>query len=205
MKHLIDDADRLLDLVHANQVARQRIALIAGRYVELQLWVDEIWAVATQVERHAARPQVWPSHAHLQRCLCIEDAEATRAAHEDLVLVDQGQVRVDLGCGAAHPGAEAAHELVVQIAVHSTDSVVVVEELLAGERGKHVDDLVAFDERPKDRGDAAKVERHPALEEGVAGDAVELHREHADVLRASWHVDIHQLLKGGDGGRLAEE
>jgi hypothetical protein len=93
---------------------------------------------------------------------------------------------------------------VVQVPVHTTNSVVVVEELLAGEGGEHVDDLVAFNERPKDRGDATEVQCHPALEEGVAGDAIELHRQHADVLRAARHINIHQLLKGGNGGRLAE-
>ena len=93
----------------------------------------------------------------------------------------------------------------VQVAVYSADSVVVVEELLAGEGGEHVDDLITLNEGPEDWRDAAKVERHPALEEGVARDAVELHRQHADVLRAEWHLNIHQLLKGGNGGRLAEE
>ena len=41
----------------------------------------------------------------------------------------------------------------VQIAVHSTDAVVVVEQLLAGECGEHVHNLVALNERPEDWGD----------------------------------------------------
>ena len=93
----------------------------------------------------------------------------------------------------------------VQVAVHTADSVVVVEELLAGEGGKHVDDLVALNERPENWSDAAEIERHPSLEEGVARDAVEFHRENADVLRAARHIDIHQLLKRGDWCRFAEE
>ena len=39
----------------------------------------------------------------------------------------------------------------------------------------------------------------------MAGDAIELHGEHPDVLGASRNLDVHQLLKRGDGGRLAEE
>ena len=97
---------------------------------------------------------------------------------------------------AAHPVAEAAHELVVEVAVDAADPEVVEQHPLAGQRGQHVDDLVALDERPQDRRQAAEVERHPAQEQGVAGDPVELAREDPDVLGAARDLDVQQLLEG---------
>ena len=54
------------------------------------------------------------------------------------------------------------------------------------------------------RRQAAQVERQPADEQGVAGDAVELPGEHADVLRAARHLEVEQLLGGQHRHRLAE-
>ena len=98
--------------------------------------------------------------------------------------------------GVAHPVAEAAQELVVQVAVDAADAQVVEEQLLAGQRGQHLDDLVALDEAVQDRRQAAQVERQPADEQGVAGDAVELPGEDADVLGAARHLEVEQLLGG---------
>ena len=93
----------------------------------------------------------------------------------------------------------------VQVAVDATDPEVVEEHPLAGQRRQHVDDLVALDERPQDRRQAAEVERHPAEEEGVAGDPVELGREDADVLGPARDLDVHQLLEGEDRRPLVEQ
>ena len=54
----------------------------------------------------------------------------------------------------AHPVAQAAQELVVQVAVDAADAEVVEEHPLAGQRGQHLDDLVALDEAVQDRRDA---------------------------------------------------
>ena len=93
----------------------------------------------------------------------------------------------------------------VQVAVDAADAEVVEEHPLAGQRGQHVDDLVALDERPQDRRQAAEVERHPAQEQGVAGDPVELGREDPDVLGPARHLDVHQLLEGQDRRPLVEQ
>ena len=106
---------------------------------------------------------------------------------------------------AAHPVAEAAHELVVQVAVDAADAEVVEEHPLAGQGGEHLDDLVALDERPQDRRQAAEVEREPAEEQRVARDPVELAGQHADVLGAPRDLDVEQLLVGRDRRPLAEQ
>ena len=93
----------------------------------------------------------------------------------------------------------------VQVAVDAADPEVVEQHPLAGQRRQHVDDLVALDERPQDRRQAAEVERHPAEEQGVAGDPVELGREDADVLGAARDLDVHQLLEGEDRRPLVEQ
>ena len=93
----------------------------------------------------------------------------------------------------------------VQVAVDAADPEVVEEHPLAGQRGQHVDDLVALDERPQDRRQPAEVEGHPAEEERVAGDPVELGGEDPDVLGAARHLDVHQLLEGQDRRPLVEQ
>ena len=50
-----------------------------------------------------------------------------------------------------------------------------------------------------------EVEGHPAQEQGVAGDPVQLSRQHPDVLRAPRHLDVEQLLERHDAGPFAEE
>ena len=158
-----------------------------------------------EVERDARRPQVRAGQAHPQRGRGVDRAEAAHPADEDLVLVEQRVAGLDLLGRVAHPVAEAAHELVVQVAVDPADAEVVEEHPLAGERGQQVDDLVALDERPQDRRQAAEVERHPAEEEGVAGDPVELGREHPDVLGPARDLHVEQLLERHDPGPLAEQ
>ncbi len=100
---------------------------------------------------------------------------------------------------------EAAHELVVQVAVHAADPEVVEEHPLAGQGGQHLDDLVALDEAPQDRGQAAEVEGEPAHEQGVAGDPVELAGEDPDVLGPARDLDVEQLLEGHHRRPLAEQ
>ena len=92
----------------------------------------------------------------------------------------------------------------VEVAVDPADAQVVEEQLLAGQRGKHLHDLVALGEAPEDRRQPAQVERQPAHEERVARDPIELPGEHADVLRAARHLEPEELLRGEHGHRLAE-
>ena len=93
----------------------------------------------------------------------------------------------------------------VQVAVDAADPEVVEQHLLAGDRGQQVADLVALDEAVQDRGQAAEVERHPAHEQGVARDPVELAREHPDVLGAARDLDVEQLLERHHRRPLAEQ
>ena len=111
-------------------------------------------------------------------------------------------------CWAAarrHPVAEAGHELVVDVAVDPADPEVVEQQPLPGDRGEHLGDLVALDEAPQDRGQAAEVERHPAHEQGVRQDPVELARQHPDVLGAARHLDVQEVLERHHRRPLAEQ
>ena len=53
---LVDDPQALLDLVHAQQVARQAVALGAGRDVEVELRVDAVRVRPADVERARRSP-----------------------------------------------------------------------------------------------------------------------------------------------------
>jgi hypothetical protein len=202
---LVDDPEALLDLVHAQQVAGQAIAFRPGGDVEVELWVDAVRMGPANVEGHPGGPQVGPRHAHPQGGLGVDHAQPAGPPHEDLVLVEEGLVRVDLVGGLAHPGPQPAHELVVQVAVDAADPEVVEEHPLAGQGRQHLDDLVALDEAPQDRRQAAQVEREPAHEQGMAGDPVELAREDPDVLRAARNLDFVELLEGDHRRPLAEQ
>src|SRR6185503_8352426 len=205
LEALVDDPQALLDLLHPEQVARQRIAFRPGRDVELELRVDRVGMGPSDVERDARGAQVRAGHAEPQRGLAVDDAEAAGAPDEDLVLVQEGRSRLDLANGAAHPVPEAAQELVVEVAVHPADAEVVEQHPLAGQRRQHLDDLVALDERPQDRRQATEVQREPAEEQGMARDPVQLTREHPDVLGAPGHLDVEEPLVGGDGCPLHEQ
>ena len=93
----------------------------------------------------------------------------------------------------------------IQVAVDAADPEVVEEHPLAGQRSEHIDDLVAFDERPQDRRQATQIQRHPAQEEGMAGDAVEFRREDPDVLGPARDLHVHQLLEGEDRRPFVEQ
>ena len=146
-----------------------------------------------------------PGDRHPERELAVQPADVAHPADEDLVLVEQQRVRVVLLGRAAHPVAQAGHELVVDVAVDAADPEVVEQHPLAGDRGQHLADLVALDEAVQDRRQAAQVERHPAHEQGVARDPVELAGEHPDVLGAPRHLDVEQLLERHDRRPLAEQ
>ncbi len=131
--------------------------------------------------------------------------EAAHPPDEDLVLVQELQLRLELARGVAQPAPEAAHELVVEVAVHPADAEVVEEHPLAGDAGQHLDDLVALDEAPQDRRQAAEVEGHPADEHDVAHDPVQLAGEDPDVLGPPRHLDVEELLERHDRRPLHEQ
>ncbi len=179
--------------------------MAAGRDVELELGVDGVRVRTPDVERHARGADVGPRGPHPEGRLAVQPADAAHAPDEDLVVVEQVDVRLVLRGRAAHPVAQAGHELVVQVAVHAADPEVVEQHPLPGDRGQHLHDLVALDEAVQDRGQAAQVQRHPALEQRVAGDPVELAGEHPDVLRPARHLDVQQLLERHHGRPLHEQ
>jgi len=112
---LVDDLDRLADLVDADQVAASespssRVGMLnssSGRRCRMGPPDVEWHARSSQV---AARDAVAESRGRSRT--------PTRAsANEDLVLVEERRAGFDFLCRATHPVAQAAHELVVEIAV----------------------------------------------------------------------------------------
>ena len=71
---LVDDPQALLDLVDAEQVAGQAIALGPRRDVEVELGIDAVRVRPADVERDAGRAQVRSGHAHPQGGLAVDDA-----------------------------------------------------------------------------------------------------------------------------------
>jgi hypothetical protein len=94
---------------------------------------------------------------------------------------------------------------VVEVAVDAADAEVVEQHPGPGQGRQHLHDLVALDEAVQDRRQAAQVQGQEAHEEGVAGDAEQLAREDADVLRPARHLHVHELLEREDRRPLLEE
>src|SRR3954447_5125895 len=138
LEALVDDPEALLDLLDAEEVARKGVAFGPRGDVEVDLRVDRVGMRPPDVERNARRPEVGPRPEIPQGHLAVGDAEVTSPADEDLVLVEQLGVRLELAHRAAHPVAEAAQELVVEVAVTPADPEVVEEHPLAGEGGEHL-------------------------------------------------------------------
>src|SRR3954447_20963477 len=146
VKALVDDPKALLDLVHPEEVSGQAVALRPGRDIELELWKDAVWVSPPDIERDPRRPQVRAGHHHPQRRRRVDRAEPTHPADEDLVLVEERVGGFDLLGRLGHPAPEAAHEVVIQVAVAPADPEVVEEHPLARQRREHLDDVVALDE-----------------------------------------------------------
>ena len=146
----------LLDLLDVEQVARVRVAVGPGRDVELELRVDAVRVRATDVVGHAGRAQR-RADMHIRRAVSrsIAPRPFVRLTKISFSLMSCACSSMCLP-GVAHPVAEAAQEVVVEVTVDAADAQVVEEQLLARQRRQHLDDLVALGEAPEDGRQAAR-------------------------------------------------
>ena len=100
VEDLADDPDRLADLVEADGVAVEAVAVAADDHVELDLVVVEVGHVAAQVPRHAGGAQDRAGGAEGDGLLGGDDADALEplavdrlAGEEHVVLVEAGRAR----------------------------------------------------------------------------------------------------------------
>ena len=83
VEDLPDDLDRLADLVDADRVAVEAVAVAADDDVEVDLLVEEVGHVAPEVPRHAGGPQDRTGGAERDRLLGRDHADALEALAVD--------------------------------------------------------------------------------------------------------------------------
>src|SRR6267143_240033 len=80
VERLPDDAARLAHLLHAHQVTVVGVAVLAGRYVELEVVVRGVRLRAAHVVRHPGAAQHRPRRSESHGVLPREDADSPGAA-----------------------------------------------------------------------------------------------------------------------------
>ena len=93
------DLQRLGDLVEANAVAVERVAVLGVDDVEVDLVVGQVWLRLAQVPRHPGRAEDRPAGAEGEGLFGRDDADPHRPLHPDRVL---GQQLVVLGHALWH-------------------------------------------------------------------------------------------------------
>src|SRR5579875_1691221 len=193
---LVDDLERLLDLVHPDHVPAVGVAGVHGGHVELVGFVTAVRLALAQVPRQPGAAQHRPRHAERDAALQVEVGDALRPGDEDRVGVDQ------LAQVADEPGRlpeelpDLADRAWRQVLGHTARPDVGVVHPQAGDQLEQVEHPFTEPQAlQEDRGGAElHAERAEAAE--VGGDPVELHHQHPDDLRplGDLVLDAEQLL-----------
>jgi hypothetical protein len=127
---------------------------------------------------------------------CGDDRHVRQALHEDVVQRDQpielAHRRVEL----VEPGEDLVAPALGHVERDAAHAVVVVREPRAAQLLDEVVHELALAQRPREGRHRADVHGHRAERDHVAGDAVQLARDDAQVLGALRDLDVHQLLAG---------
>ena len=192
--------EALLHLIHADEVAGHRVALGIGRDLKLELRIDRIRLGAAHVVGAAGAADDGAGGAVLAADLGADGADAGEALAEDDVVGDEVAVHLQPRLHVLHEIARALEEGVVGVVAEAAEPVVAVGQARAAEALEQVEDLLAVVESVQDRREAAEVEEEGAPPDHVAGDAVELGGDDADVLGAGRHLDLGGALDGTHKG-----
>ncbi len=165
-----------MGLVQQALEAGQAVSLGAGDHLQDvgQLAVGQVRLVAAQVEVDAGGAGDRAGDPVRVHRLGRQDADAARAAAEDLVAVDQLVVHVhpaaDVGDRGAGPAGPAGREVLLE-AAHAVEHVV---HTATGDLLHDGLELLALAERVEDRGDSTQFERVRPEEHQVVQHPVQL-------------------------------
>ena len=140
---LVDDPEALLDLLDAEQVAVERVAALGarGRGSGRRTRAPGRPSTGAPGGRRTGRPRRAGSGpvTAIRSAVSRSRRPMSRIRRTKISFSLSSCVFASCCCGrAAHPVAEAGHELVVDVAVDAADPEVVEQHPLAGDRGEHL-------------------------------------------------------------------
>ena len=202
---LADQPHRLADLVQADGVAVEGVAVGADHDVEVQLVVGQVGLVPAQVPGVAGGAQDGPGGPEGQGLVGGDDPDALQALPPDGLAGHQGVVLLQPGRDEVEQGQDASSPAVGQVGGHATGADVVVVHPQAGDRLEEAQDLLALAPAEEHHRDRAEVHAVGGQEEQVAGDAVHLGHQHPDPGGPDRDLDPEELLDGQRERQLVEQ
>ena len=166
----------------------------ADRDLEVEVLVGAVRRGLAQVPRVAGGAQQRPGHAVGEQRLLVERRDVAQPLQHDLVLHQDREELVD---ALGHDLRERADLLLPadrDVLEDAADLEVARVHALARGHLEQVEDLLAVAEAVPEHRDRAEVERGRAEPDQVRHDPVELHVDHAQVLRARRHLEVEDRL-----------
>ena len=202
IQRLADDARGLAHLLEAHEEAVVGVAVAAHGDVEVHAVVDAVRLGLAEVPRHAGAAQHRPAERAVDRVLRRDRADAAAAREQDLVVDEQFGVLVDALRHVVDERLDGGEELRGRVEGDAADPHVVRGEPRAAGHLEQVEDALALAEHVHQRRlPRARVVDERAVGHRVAGDALQLGEDHAQVRRPLRHLDAGEEL---DGEAVAE-
>src|SRR6266508_4363845 len=199
---LLHDAGALVHLLDAHEVAREAVAGLADRDVEVHALVDVVGLRLAQVPRDARGADHRAREPPVECLLRVNDADVDHALTEDAVVVQQLLDVLDEGVELLDPAFHGIEHAVWQILMHAAGSEVV------GMHARTAHALIVFHqqfallEAPQWRRQRAHVHGERRDIQEMVEDARDLREQHTDVLTALGRGDAKKLFYGKSEGVL---
>src|SRR5215208_2548583 len=199
LEALLDDLDALQALPDSNPVRSLNIARRVGYDVELQLGVDTVGVVESDVEVDAGAPQGRPGQAHLDGLLLRHLGDAAGTGDEDLVSLDEiNEVRLEVLLQALYETPDLLRDVRRQIRLDPPDADVVEHHPRASHRLEDALYALPLPKGVEDRGERPELEQQEPDGRDVARQPHELAHQHPDVLRPRRDLHIQEILDRKD-------
>ncbi len=164
---------------------------------ELHAIVEIVGIGLAQVPGHAAGTQVGAADGGVDGLLLRQHAHALRAGQDDLVLRNQSLELRNGRRGGVEQVAQRGPELRRRLLVHAPGAHVAHGDPRAAQHLEQVEDALPLAEAVHERrAHGAEVLQEEADAHQVAGDALQLRRQHAQVHAALGDFDAGELLDG---------
>ena len=181
-------------LLHAHEITAPAIARLLGHRLDGDLTIGVIRAVDTDVEGIPEARRFGPVMAR-RRLLRVDIADALCACLESRC-PSQPQLWPAALDEAVQERLALLQPALGEVEEHAARADVVMGEAVTREGFEQVQDDLALAETPEHRRRGAQVQPICAEAHQVRRDAVELDRQHADVLGALRHFDARQPFDG---------
>ena len=202
LEALPDEAHALAHLLDAAQIAVVAVAVLAHRYVEIELVIDLVGLRLAQIPGDVGAAQHDAGEPPVHGVLGADDTDVAIALLEDAVLGEESLDVVDDLEERIAPCRDVLGQPRREVLVHPADAVVGGVQARAAHPLVEDHQLLALLEAPQRRGQRADIHALRGHVEQVVEDAADLVVEHADEAGTTRDLDIGQLLGGEDEGML---